>query len=203
MTNIDPSCRTAIFVGFQNEWEDWSEVNSDGITFSLSSGVYLTGEVKIFSEDGDLQTIRRYKEGLLDGEMATYHPNGTQAQSVIYKEGKKHGQEIWWQDNGYKSYSANHVGGKLHGKTFNWDDKGYLISQSEFDMGNPMRPTEKVIAPPPRGAVKTGGYYLQFFQRRGNRVAPRKLRTTPTTEITVRRTDQVLSISFSVNPLSF
>ena len=33
--------------------------------FSLSSGVYLTGEVKIFSEDGDLQTVRRYKEGLL------------------------------------------------------------------------------------------------------------------------------------------
>ena len=151
MTNIDPSVAgTAIFVGFQNEWEDWSEVNSDGITFSLSSGVYLTGEVKIFSEDGDLQTIRRYKEGLLDGEMATYHPNGTQAQSVIYKEGKKHGQEIWWQDNGYKSYSANHVGGKLHGKTFNWDDKGYLISQSEFDMGNPMRPTEEVTAPPPQ-----------------------------------------------------
>ena len=82
--------------------------------------------------------------------MATYHPNGTQAQSVIYKEGKKHGKEIWWQDNGYKSYSANHVGGKLHGKTFNWDHKGYLISQSEFDMGNPMRPTEEVTAPPPQ-----------------------------------------------------
>ena len=43
-------------------------------------GVYLTGEVKIFSEDGDLQTIRRYKEGLLDVEMATYHPNGTHSQ---------------------------------------------------------------------------------------------------------------------------
>ena len=148
MTNIDPSVAgTAIFVGFQNEWEDWSAVNSDGITFSLSSGVYLTGEVKIFSEDGDLQTIRRYKDGLLDGEMATYHPNGKQAQSVQYKAGKRHGKEIWWQDNGYKSYSANHVAGKLHGKTFNWDDKGYLVSQSEFDMGNPVRPTEKVSAP--------------------------------------------------------
>ena len=151
MTNIDPSVAgTAIFVGFQNEWEDWSAVNSDGITFSLSSGVYLTGEVKIFSEDGDLQTIRRYKDGLLDGEMATYHPNGKQAQSVQYKAGKRHGKEIWWQDNGYKSYSANHVAGKLHGKTFNWDDKGYLVSQSEFDMGNPVRPTEKVSTPAPQ-----------------------------------------------------
>ena len=149
MKNIKPSVEeTAIFVGFQKEWEEWSEVNSNGITFSLNSGVYLTGEVKIFSEDGDLQMLRRYKDGLLDGEMATYHPNGKQAQSVQYKAGKRHGKEIWWQDNGYKSYTANHFEGKLHGKTFNWDDKGYLVSQSEFEMGNPVRPTEKVSVPP-------------------------------------------------------
>ena len=118
--------------------------------FFLELRVYLTGEVKIFSQDGDLQTIRRYKDGLLDGEMATYHQNGKQAQSVQYKAGKRHGKEIWWQDNGYKSYSANHVAGKLHGKTFNWDDKGYLVSQSEFDMGNPVRPTEKVSTSAPQ-----------------------------------------------------
>ena len=66
---------------------------------------------------------------------------------MIYKE--ESSKEIWWGITA-QIYSANHVGGKLHGKTFNWDDKGYLISQSEFDMGNPMRPTEEVTAPPPQ-----------------------------------------------------
>lgn len=151
MRQINPLVEeTAIFVGFQKEWQKWHAINSDSITFSLSSGVYLTGDVKIFSENGELQTIRRYKDGLLNGEMATFHPNGKQAQSSQYKGGIKHGPEIWWQENGYKSYSANHFEGKLHGKTFNWDDKGYLISENEFDMGNPVRPAEDVSLPSPK-----------------------------------------------------
>lgn len=148
MRKINPLLKeTALFAGFQKEWEEWSAVNSDGLTFPVSTGVYITGDVKIFSEDGNLETIRRYKDGLLEGELANYHPNGKQAKSVEYTAGQKNGKEIWWQNNGYKSYSANHVEGKLHGKTFSWDERGYLVSQSEFDMGNPLRPTEKVSVP--------------------------------------------------------
>jgi antitoxin component YwqK of YwqJK toxin-antitoxin module len=103
--------------------------------------------VKIYANEGHLDTVRRYKDGFLEGEFASYHANGTQSQSIQYKAGKKHGKETWWQDNGYKSYSATYLDGQLHGKTYNWDDQGYLISSSEFDMGNPMRPKEEVSAP--------------------------------------------------------
>ena len=135
------------FAGIAEEWKEWATVNSEGITFCLSTGVYLDGVVKIYANEGHLDTVRRYKDGFLEGEFASYHANGTQSQSIQYKAGKKHGKEIWWQDNGYKSYSANFLDDQLHGKTYNWDDQGYLISSSEFDMGKPMRPVENVSAP--------------------------------------------------------
>ena len=148
MKVILPELETsAVFIGTQEEWKEWATVNSDGITFCLTTGVYLDGEVKIHAQEGHLDTVRIYKEGLLDGEFSKYHSNGTQSQSIQYKAGQKHGKETWWQDNGYKSYSANFLDGQLHGKTFNWDDNGYLASQSEFDRGKPMRPTEEVTAP--------------------------------------------------------
>ena len=128
------------FEGVAEEWKEWATVNSEGITFCLNTGVYLDGDVKIYADEGHLDTVRRYKDGFLEGEFASYHANGTQSKSIQYKTGKKHGKEIWWQENGYKSYSATYLEDQLHGKTYNWDDQGYLISSFEFDMGKPMRP---------------------------------------------------------------
>ena len=145
MKRLNPElAESSLFGGLQSEWEEWFTVNSDGITISLHNGENLTGEVKIYSDDGNLNLIRRYKDGLLEGELASYHANGIQSQSVQYKEGIKNGEEIWWQDNGFKSYSASYLDGNLHGKTYNWDENGFLVSEVEFDHGKPLRPINGV-----------------------------------------------------------
>ena len=148
MKNIDPElAETALFIGTQKEWKSWSEVNSDKLTFSLNSGVYLTGKIKIYSDEGYLDTVKHFKDGLLHGELASYHPNGTQAKSLQYVDGKKVGKEKWWMENGFKSFSANYLDDRLHGKTFSWDEQGFLTSESEFDNGQPMRPVSVETLP--------------------------------------------------------
>ena len=131
---------SSLFCGTEAEWAKWSDKNSEGFTFCLENGENLNGEVKIYSNDGFLNSIKKYKDGLLDGESSTFHQNGIQSRSVYYRAGLKHGQEIWWSDNGFKSYVANHVDGKLHGKSYNWDREGFLVSEVEFDSGNEIRP---------------------------------------------------------------
>jgi antitoxin component YwqK of YwqJK toxin-antitoxin module len=149
MKRIHPNlAEPSVFIGTQKEWKEWSAVNSDKHTFSLSSGIHLTGKVKIYSDEGHLDLIKNYKDGLLDGEFATYHSNGVQAKSAQYKDGKKMGKEVWWSDNGFKSYSTNYLNDRVHGKTFTWDEKGYLISQFEFDNGKPIRPVSAETLPP-------------------------------------------------------
>ena len=135
----DIDADSAIFCGTLDEWKIWSTVNSDGIRFSLHNGENLNGEIKIFTSDGFLQSVRKYTDGLLDGEFCNYFTNGIQSQSINYRKGLKEGKEIWWSENGFKSYSANYTNGKLDGKVFSWDENGYLVSEAEFIQGNEVR----------------------------------------------------------------
>ena len=132
---------SAIFCGTQDEWQKWSTMNSDGVRLSLHNGENLNGEVKIYTGDGFLESVRQYKDGLLDGEYSSYHTNGIQSRSINYSKGLKDGKEVWWSENGFKSYSANHSNGKIDGKVFSWDDRGYLVSENEFYQGNEVRPS--------------------------------------------------------------
>lgn len=138
----DIDADSAIFCGTLDEWKIWSTVNSDGIRFSLHNGENLNGEIKIFTSDGFLQSVRKYTDGLLDGEFCNYFTNGIQSQSINYRKGLKEGKEIWWSENGFKSYSANYTNGKLDGKVFSWDENGYLVSETEFIQGNEVRPSD-------------------------------------------------------------
>ena len=134
-------------MGTHAEWEEWAMVNSEGFTFDLSTGVYLNGNVQLYSDGGHFDSISIYRGGCLEGEFAVFHANGTQSKSIQYKAGKKHGKETWWHENGYKSYSANHLDGQFHGMTYKWDDRGYLISTIEFDMGKPLLLTGELSGP--------------------------------------------------------
>lgn len=142
MRQLSPSNNyTATFSGTYETWRKWSTVNSDGITICLENGENLQGDVRIYSSDGFLKDIKRFNNGLLDGESATFHSNGVQATSIQYRNGVKDGKETWWSDKGLKTYAANYLDGKLHGATYSWDERGYLISEAKFDNGNPVRPT--------------------------------------------------------------
>ena len=131
---------TATFSGTFETWRKWSTVNSDGITICLENGENLQGDVRIYSSDGFLKDIKRFNNGLLDGESASFHSNGVQATSIKYRNGVKDGKETWWSDKGFKTYSANYLGGKLHGSICSWNERGFLISEAKYVNGNPVRP---------------------------------------------------------------
>ena len=107
----------------------------------VENGENLNGEVKIYSNDGFLNSVKKYKDGLLDGESSTFHQNGIQSRSVYYRTGHKHGKEIWWSDNGFKSYDlpimlmANYMGNHTIGIR-----KVFWFPKVEFDSGNEIRP---------------------------------------------------------------
>ena len=89
----DIDADSAIFCGTLDEWKTWSTVNSDGIRFSLHNGENLNGEIKIYTSDGFLESVRQYKDGLLDGEYSSYHTNGIQSRSINYSKGLKDGKK--------------------------------------------------------------------------------------------------------------
>lgn len=135
---------SATFSGTYETWRKWSTVNSDGITICLENGENLQGDVRIYSSDGFLKDIKRFNNGLLDGESASFHSNGVQATSIKYRNGVKDGKETWWSDKGLKTYSANYLEGKLHGSIFSWNERGFLISEDKYVDGNPVRPTNYI-----------------------------------------------------------
>lgn len=135
---------SATFSGTYETWRKWSTVNSDGITICLENGENLQGDVRIYSSDGFLKDIKRFNNGLLDGESASFHSNGVQATSIKYRNGVKDGKETWWSDKGLKTYSANYLDGKLHGSICSWNERGFLISEAKYIDGNPVRPTNYI-----------------------------------------------------------
>ena len=150
-SQLDPELRrlspsagdSSLFSGTIAEWEKWSTINTDKQTLDLSTGEFLNGSVRIFDEDGYLQSRRSYKEGRLDGKFANYHRNGVQAQSIVYENGVKNGAETWWGENGFKSHETHYLMGNLHGKTYSWNEKGHLVSEVEYADGKPLYPVKE------------------------------------------------------------
>lgn len=55
-----------------------------------------TGEVKWFFENGNIASIRNYKNGVLDGIRKTFYEDGTAKVVINYKDGKRVGEESYF-----------------------------------------------------------------------------------------------------------
>jgi antitoxin component YwqK of YwqJK toxin-antitoxin module len=139
--SVDTSDSEAfIFSGTQKTWSKWAwettEIGSDQpVKFQSETGSHLNGQVRIYSEQGELKSVQTYDDGYLEGVRKEYYENGVQSLLCEFKAGLKEGKETWWSESGLKSYEAHHKDGKLEGLNTTWDNEGKILSQLRYENG--------------------------------------------------------------------
>lgn len=109
---------------------------SNGLVVSLNDNQPITGSLVEYGYNNGIQSIKNYKNGVLDGKV--YYLNGDGGVSTVseYKNGQKNGEEINFSfSTGYSSIISSYKNGVLDGPRYEFDDKGSLISASEYSNG--------------------------------------------------------------------
>lgn len=124
-----------VFHGSVKRFEEWNEYDSENRLTDGTTGEPVSGQVKLYGDDGKLQSKTNYRDGLVHGFSNSYHSNGVQATKTVFSNGDKVGTDTWWRDNGLKSYEANFVNGKMNGLETLWSEDGSISSQLRYNDG--------------------------------------------------------------------
>ena len=124
-----------VFHGSVKRFEEWNEYDSENRLTDGTTGEPVSGQVKLYGDDGKLQSKTNYRDGLVHGFSNSYHSNGVQATKAVFSNGDKVGTDTWWRDNGLKSYEANFVNGKMNGLETLWSEDGSISSQLRYNDG--------------------------------------------------------------------
>lgn len=124
-----------VFRGSAKSFEEWNKYDAENRLTDATTGEVVSGKVKLFGDDGKLQSESNYQNGLVHGFSNSYHSNGVQATKTVFSNGEKAGTETWWGENGLKSYEANFVNGKMNGLETIWSEDGSIASQLRYSDG--------------------------------------------------------------------
>lgn len=102
---------------------------------------YLDGEVKPFSgicivpqEDGKtVKEVRRFRNGIIDGEAISYFPDGKLKRRGEYKNGKMDGLWQQWNVNGIMEFQANYKNDMMSGYSEEWYKNGNMKEEGEYN----------------------------------------------------------------------
>lgn len=131
----EPDPNKPIFRGTQDGFDDWNNYDADGKLVDGSTGEVVSGQIKLYGEDGKLESETSYLDGQMHGASNSYHTNGVQSIKTLFSRGEKTGTETWWSDNGMKSYEVNYSNGKINGLETIWDEAGAILSQNRYQEG--------------------------------------------------------------------
>jgi antitoxin component YwqK of YwqJK toxin-antitoxin module len=90
------------------------------------------GKITLYFEDNQIQEIRSYDNGLMDGTWITWNKLSVKIAEASYKRNKKHGKWYIWDDNGVKRYEMEYFEGKKTGTWYIWDEKGNVVKERKF-----------------------------------------------------------------------
>jgi antitoxin component YwqK of YwqJK toxin-antitoxin module len=135
VANYEPETDRHVFRGSAKSFEEWNKYDTENRLTDGTTGELVSGQVKLYGNDGKLQSESNYKDGLVHGFSNSYHSNGVQATKTVFSNGAKAGTETWWGDNGLKSYEVNFLNGKMNGIETIWGEDGSITSQLRFKVG--------------------------------------------------------------------
>ena len=135
VANREPESGQPVFRGSAKSFEEWNKYDAENRLIDGTTGEVVSGQVKLYGDDGKLQSESNYQDGLVHGFSNSYHSNGVQATKTVFSNGDKAGTETWWGDNGLKSYEANFVNGKMNGLETLWSEDGSISSQLRYNDG--------------------------------------------------------------------
>ncbi|MDA9962666.1 hypothetical protein N9D63_07250 [Opitutales bacterium] len=135
VANREPESDRPVFRGSAKSFDEWNKYDAENRLTDGTTGEVVSGQVKLYGDDGKLQSESNYLDGVVHGFSNSYHSNGVQATKTIFSNGDKAGTETWWGDNGLKSYEANFVNGEMNGLETLWSEDGSISSQLRYNDG--------------------------------------------------------------------
>jgi len=109
---------------FKVYWKDVIDPHHGGATLDpeegegvrwewyYKDGERADGESKGWFPNGNLKTIRTFKNGIENGSYIVWYENGQKLKEGTYKDGRRDGLNIWWDENGQKMVEETYKDGK-------------------------------------------------------------------------------------------
>ena len=99
------------------------------------NGKLLTGIVKMFYLNGNLEAELTFKDGKLEGLGKIYYPNGNLQFGITYKDGKQDGLSKDYYENGNLKDETTYKDGKEDGLSKDYYENGNLRQEVIFESG--------------------------------------------------------------------
>lgn len=90
------------------------------------------GLTKIYFENGQLEEIRSFKEGMMHGIWEKWNRQNIKIAEAGYMENKKDGKWFIWDEFGTLRYDMTYKKGEKQGTWLMYDEKGALINQKDY-----------------------------------------------------------------------
>ncbi len=92
----------------------------------------LNGESSWWSEEGVLDSLKDYKNGLQNGPETYWFSNGQMKSTVKYSKGNKSGKMTIWNEEGNRIELRKYKEGQLDGKLLKWYPIGQQSSEEKY-----------------------------------------------------------------------
>lgn len=120
----------------------WLCKNNNGIT--TFEATYAAGQkhglLRLWREDGRLDTESHWENGNLEGRITDYFPNGRKYLEATYRQQTPDGVMTEWFENGNKKSELHYIKGALNGWVREWSENGELISEKKYLNGHLLLP---------------------------------------------------------------
>lgn len=104
-------------------------------------------EKRAHFSDGSLKFIKRYKNGIIDGQAQWFYPDGKVEQTVMFKNGEENGMAYYFYPSGALKHFRHWRNGRMNGYVADYyddtagiikavliyNDNGNLLYRKDFD----------------------------------------------------------------------
>ena len=95
----------------------------------------FTGWVKSMWGNGQIASLRQYRDGQEDGLTKRWYKTGPKEMKITFKDGKYGGLWTSWYENGQKQSETTYKGGELNGLSTGWYENGQKKNEGSWKDG--------------------------------------------------------------------
>lgn len=92
----------------------------------------LHGKYLSYFENGNVNEIRTYSEGIKENRWETFNSQGMKISEANFLNDMKHGKWLVWDENGVLRYDMEYTEGDRSGIWRIYNEKGEKISEKEY-----------------------------------------------------------------------
>jgi antitoxin component YwqK of YwqJK toxin-antitoxin module len=117
---------------YTGHYEEFYENGNKKLEMNLRNGEQDSTTILYF-EDGKINEVRSYKNGLMHGKWATFSTRGEKIAEAWYRNDKKDGIWYIWDEKGVLRYVMPYSNGVKTGMWKIFNEKGEIVIEKTFE----------------------------------------------------------------------